>query len=277
MKIGLVGYGYWGAIILKKLKSMGFEDIVICETNNPSVDGHTVISDYTQLECDKVFVITPASTHFGIVKHFLMKGIDVFCEKPLTLTEQECRELFYIADFNRCHLFVDWIFLFNEAVDFIKGVIEEKGPPKFISMNRLNKGPERKDVGAKWDLASHDLSILFYLLSGEPRETSVLEFKRNENSCQFDSCFIFTKIGKTAAEIHSSWEFPYKNRKCLFVWDDFVIEWDDTIKKVETPQKIVSFSDDPLEKSINVFLEKSRHFNTITCLISKFCSNEGSV
>lgn len=40
-----------------------------------------------------VTVATPNSTHFEISKCFLEAGIDVFCEKPMTMTVEEGREL----------------------------------------------------------------------------------------------------------------------------------------------------------------------------------------
>ena len=51
MKIGIVGIGYWGKIILKTLKSMDVNDIVICD---PTLNGQShyetypAIADYTK-------------------------------------------------------------------------------------------------------------------------------------------------------------------------------------------------------------------------------------
>ncbi len=44
-----------------------------------------------------VTVATPNDTHFAISKAFLEAGIDVFCEKPLTLTIEEGEELVRVA------------------------------------------------------------------------------------------------------------------------------------------------------------------------------------
>jgi predicted dehydrogenase len=44
-----------------------------------------------------VTVATPNSTHFEISKALLEAGIDVFCEKPMTMTVEEGRELVAIA------------------------------------------------------------------------------------------------------------------------------------------------------------------------------------
>ena len=31
MKIGLVGLGYWGKIILRNLRELGYKDVTVCE------------------------------------------------------------------------------------------------------------------------------------------------------------------------------------------------------------------------------------------------------
>ncbi|MEO1265030.1 MAG: Gfo/Idh/MocA family oxidoreductase, partial [Pseudomonadota bacterium] len=40
-----------------------------------------------------VTVATPNDTHFAITKAFLQAGIDVFCEKPMTMTVEEGEEI----------------------------------------------------------------------------------------------------------------------------------------------------------------------------------------
>lgn len=47
---------------------------------------------------DLVTVATPNATHFEISKAFLEAGIDVLCEKPVTMTVEEAEELVALAD-----------------------------------------------------------------------------------------------------------------------------------------------------------------------------------
>ena len=51
----------------------------------------------------------------------------------------------------------------------------------------MNFGPVRTDVNARWDLASHDVSIAHYLLEEQPKEVSWIDFKRDSDSLQEDS------------------------------------------------------------------------------------------
>ena len=33
IKIGLIGYGYWGKILYKTLLKLGYKNVIICDTN----------------------------------------------------------------------------------------------------------------------------------------------------------------------------------------------------------------------------------------------------
>ena len=55
-------------------------------------------------------------------------------------------------------------------------------------MNRQNLGPVRNDVTAKYDLASHDVSVALHLLNETPQKTNWIGYKRNKDSQTNDSC-----------------------------------------------------------------------------------------
>ena len=75
MKIGIVGIGYWGNIILNNLVKMNYKDISLCDSNEKVFEksifkGFTHTNDFRKLECDKVFVCTITKNHYEIVKFF---------------------------------------------------------------------------------------------------------------------------------------------------------------------------------------------------------------
>ena len=51
-------------------------------------------------------------------------GSNVFCEKPLAPSYIEVENLYKIAKQNKAKLFVDWVFTFNDYVNFIKSICE---------------------------------------------------------------------------------------------------------------------------------------------------------
>ena len=57
------------------------------------------VEEGKQLEpIDFVVIVTPNSTHYSIAKVFLENGINVVCDKPLTVTSDQARELKELAE-----------------------------------------------------------------------------------------------------------------------------------------------------------------------------------
>ncbi len=232
MKIGIIGVGYWGKIILRNLEILGKTNITLCDTSIPEMkkyQNYEGIKDYKQLDCDYVFVTTPTRTHFQITKHFLEKKVNVFCEKPLTSSSKEAEILYEIALKNKITLFTDWIFTYNSHIETIKRDYDDGklGKIRSVSMNRLNLGPERFDVNARWDLASHDISIIQYLFSEEPVKISWSDYKRNKQAKQADSSLGLIEYNDFVASINASWNYRKKVRECIFEFDNYFVVWDD--------------------------------------------------
>ncbi len=232
MKIGIVGQGYWGKIILRNLENMNYKEITLCDIaslNKKHNQNYEIFNNYKDLNCDCVFITTPTNTHFEISKYFLEKKVNVFCEKPLTTSITEAEALYDIALKNNTILFTDWIFTYNSHIETIKRDYEsgKLGKIRSIFMNRLNLGPERFDVNARWDLASHDISIIQYLFSEEPVNIRWTDYKRNKNSKQDDSTLGFIEYNEFLACINASWHYRKKVRECIFEFDNYFIVWDD--------------------------------------------------
>ena len=205
-KIGLVGYGYWGKILCHNLMLQGYNDITIYDpgykrSSKTDGAGFPINPIRNKLDkCDKVFIASPASTHYAECLYFLDKGIPIFCEKPLCLKLEEAKKLYEKANGN---LFVDWTFLYNDAIWKLKEIVDEIGPPNLVTMNRSNYGPVRKDVSAKHDLASHDVSIMCYLLGTKPNKTIWNEAKVLCGE-QKDTCHGRLIFDNTIVEIQAS-------------------------------------------------------------------------
>jgi len=232
MKIGIIGLGYWGKIILKNLEDLGYNEITLSDisfSQKKQFQNYDNINDYKKLNCDFVFITTPTNTHYEISKYFLEKEIDVFCEKPLTTSLTKVEKLYDIAIKNKVLLFTDWIFTFNSQIDTIKRDYDngKLGKIRSIFMNRLNLGPERFDVNARWDLAVHDISIIQYLFSKKPINIKWTDYKRNNNSKQQDSSFGLIEYEDFSAIINVSWYYRKKVRECVLEFENYFIVWDD--------------------------------------------------
>ncbi len=265
-KIGLVGYGYWGKILHSNLQTI-YDDIVI---HDPPAG----INNENELkECTHVFVSTPATTHKEIVDSLITKNKHVFCEKPLCMRKPNVNCLYSTAKQKGVTLFVDWTFMFNDAVNHIKSLYEsgQLGSLRSVSMNRLNSGPERHDVSAKWDLSSHDISILQYIFGEFPDKIHWIEKKRSPKSFQYDTCIGVLEYPSFDAIINSSWVYSNKDRTCIFEFDAGVLIWDDTINSIFLNGAPVEFNStgSPLMNSIETFLSEPPDQEELTTQITE--------
>ena len=104
-KIGIIGCGYWGKILQKNLK-----DISNIEFISKSKKEY-----FSKLKnVDWVFIATPDQTHYTIVKECLNQNVNIFCEKPLTLTYRESKDLYELANKKRFKLYCDDVFNYRK-------------------------------------------------------------------------------------------------------------------------------------------------------------------
>src|SRR5208283_30521 len=182
IRIGVVGFGYWGPNIVRNFQGVDHCKVVaVCDTdpralqrirhaypnlkdtNDPS---HLLAS----AEVDAVAVITPVWTHFELAKKALENGKHVFVEKPFTATSAQAEELIELAERKHLKIMVDHTFVFTGAVRKIRQLIDDGalGELFYYDSTRVNLGLFQHDINVIWDLATHDLAIMSYLLKTEP-------------------------------------------------------------------------------------------------------------
>jgi len=158
IKIGLIGYGYWGKILLPKLEKFG-KVVFVCTSKDTYED--------KLKDVDWVVVATPSQTHYEIVKKCLESGVNVFCEKSLTLDYETSFDLYYTAELYNAKLYVNDVFMFRDKVKDLKKSLEEVNE---LNVNWFKEG--RSDYGKfimsnLYNLAWHDFYLLHNLLGDE--------------------------------------------------------------------------------------------------------------
>ena len=264
-KIGLIGYGYWGKILYKTLLKLGYKNITICD-----VSGDGDIKNYSELEVSHILIATPPSTHYEICDHFLRRGVNVFCEKPLVTNIEEAYKLYEVASKTGAKLFTDWTFTYNYAVKRLKQEYDAGllGSINSITMHRYNSNITHIVDGTtcKWDLACHDVSIIQYLVGNKPVQVDWTEYSKRMNGS--DSAFGIVTYKNFAATINVSWVYGDKFRECIFDFSEATVIWDDKVqtltyypiaKSHSHRQEIVDYSafPSPLENSIDNFLSQN--------------------
>jgi predicted dehydrogenase len=247
IRVGVIGYGYWGPNIARNLRSLEHAQVsLICDTSPVALqrakeaypDVH-VTSDPYELLCsidiDAVAVITPVWTHFELAKTALENGKHVFVEKPFTSNAEQGEELIELAEKSGLKIMVDHTFLFTGAVRKIRQLLDEDALGKlyYYDSTRVNLGLFQHDVNVIWDLAPHDLSIVDYLIGGRP-EVIVATGEAHFNGLT-DVAFITAYYpGNVIAHINVNWLSPLKVRTTLIGGERKMLVWND----LEVDEKI---------------------------------------
>ena len=240
IRIGVIGYGYWGPNIVRNLLSLDSAQVVaVCDTTPeaqsrakhayPSVQ---VTSEATEVlrspDIDAVAIVTPVWTHFELAKAALENGKHVFLEKPLTSNAIQAENLIELAERKNLKIMVDHTFLFTGAVKKIRQLIDqgELGDLYYYDSTRVNLGLFQHDIDVIWDLAPHDLSIMDYLIRKEP-EAVVATGQAHLND-HADVAFITIYFPhNTIAHINVNWLSPVKVRTTLIGGEKKMLVWND--------------------------------------------------
>ena len=247
IRVGVIGYGYWGPNIVRNLRSVEHAQVAsICDAN-PAAQQRAkhaypdvrVTADPDELLCaadiDAIAVITPVWTHFELAKTALENGKHVFVEKPFTSTSGQGEELVELAEKNGLKIMVDHTFLFTGAVRKIRQLLDEDALGKlyYYDSTRVNLGLFQHDVNVIWDLAPHDLSIVDYLIGGSP-DVIVATGEAHFNGLT-DVAFITAYYpGNVIAHINVNWLSPLKVRTTLIGGERKMLVWND----LEADEKI---------------------------------------
>ena len=241
VRIGVIGFGQWGPNHVRNFSTMdGCEVVRVCDASEARLKaaqkflrGVAVTKNAAEVtqapDIDAVVVATPTGTHYELVKSALTAGKDVLCEKPLARTAAECRELADLAAARGRILMVGHVFLYNSGVLHLKTDLDrgELGRVYYMDAVRTNLGPVRSDVGAIYDLASHDISIFNFLLGAQPVEVSATGNSVLQAGVEDVGFLTLYYPGNVVCHAHISWLNPRKVRQLTVVGDHKMAVWDD--------------------------------------------------
>ena len=140
---------------------------------------------------------------------------------------------------------VDHTFLFTAAVMKIKEIVDsgEIGDMTYFDSVRVNLGLFQHDVDVIWDLAPHDLSILFYITDERPTAVTANGVDHLDNGLVDVAYLTLHYNNNMIANFHVNWLSPVKVRKILIGGTKKMIVYDD----MEPSEKIKIY-----DKGINV-------------------------
>ena len=240
IRVGVIGYGYWGPNIVRNFNIADQAQVVmVCDARpealrrvrqaHPHVEVTTESSELlASPSVDLVAIVTPVWTHFDLTKAALNNGKHVFVEKPFTFTSAQAEELVNLAEQKRCQIMVDHTFLFTGAVKKIKQLVTDGtlGDLYYYDSTRVNLGLFQHDVNVIWDLAPHDLSIMDYIIGTEP-EGVVATAEKHLNGLEDVAFLTFYFPDNVIAHVNVNWLSPVKVRTTLIGGEKKMLVWND--------------------------------------------------
>ena len=241
VRVAAVGCGYWGPNVIRNLSEVpGFELAWVCDadparlapvaTRYPTAKGTTRIDDiFADPTVHAVYIATPVSSHYRLVKRALDLGKHVLVEKPLATTVERAEELAEIARARGLTLLVGHTFVFSPPVRKVKELIDSGmlGPIYYVETTRVNLGLFQKDVSVLWDLGPHDVSILNYWLNEVPTHVSA-RGRSYVGEALEDVAFLTLEYPSgILAQLQISWLAPSKLRRTSIVGRQKMIVYDD--------------------------------------------------
>lgn len=173
IRVGLIGCGRWGRLILRDLKSLGCWVAVVAPSaasadNARAAAADSISSSIEALpELDAYVVAVPTVLHGEVVLKLATTGKPIFCEKPLTDDTRLARQIVEQAG-ERVFVMDKW--RYHAGVHALRDIASsgELGPVLGIKTDRLQWGCPHADVDPAWILLPHDLTIALEILGYLP-------------------------------------------------------------------------------------------------------------
>ena len=221
--IGLVGCGRWGKLILRDLKLLGCAVTVIANSTEARANANEggadlILSSLEELveqtSLEGIIVATPTPTHYAVLRRLmgLRPGLPLFCEKPVTDSFQDARELFRLQPE---HIFVMDKWRYHAGVLKLAEIAHERslGAVLGIRTERLGWGMPHPGANVVWHLMPHDMAIVLEILGFIPElRTSHLEWM--EEQC-FGAVATFGDSPWVECEVSAHW--PIRTRRIQLV------------------------------------------------------------
>ena len=273
IKIGVIGYGYWGPNIVRNFMEADNATVKSVSDLNPGRQklARTRYPDietmdepeamFADPEIDAVAIVTPVSTHFDLAMRALRAGKHVLLEKPLTQTVAQGEQLLEEAQKRNLLVMVDHTFVYTSAIRKIKDIIDsgELGDIYYYDSVRVNLGLFQHDVNVIWDLAVHDLSILEYIYPGKPTAISATGISHIDGATEDVAYLTLFYEEKMISHIHVNWLSPVKVRRTLIGGSQKMIVLDELepSEKIKIYEKGITVNREPegIEKVYKLLID----------------------
>lgn len=230
-----------------------------------ALDSIEKIPDYI----DGVTVATQPMAHYKITKSLLEKRFNVFCEKPLTMETETCKELAALAKKNKCVLMVGFKMRYEPVFRKAKELLPQIG--KLISVSAVKQQPYSAKpennwfpkVGAMFELSVHDFDLIHWIADIKPEKILYSKLSHRFGWEKEDAFYLTVQysdgiLGQLQGMYALENQFMFRDFSATFLGEKGYL-------RIERPDKVILHTDeysthevDP--GKVNAFAEELKHF-----------------
>lgn len=239
VRIGVVGFGYWGPNHVRVLTRAAGTDTVVIDPDAgqreraaalfPGVPVFASLDD-CDLALDGVVVCSPPATHLAVTEQAFARGCHVLVEKPLALSGDEAQAMVNLADQAGKRLMTGHIYDFNAATFWMEEQARQGryGTVRYLDAQRLAVGGYRTDANVMWDMAPHDLCLMRRIVGRWPSAVNAWAEDHSRLGVADVAHMRLEFPGTdTVGYIKVSWLNPVKVRRLTIVGDANMVVFDD--------------------------------------------------
>lgn len=270
---GLIGFGYWGPVLLRNFHNSGhFKVLKVCDHNPQKLNKVSDVSagiEVTQEQndilnddsIDLVIVATQAKSHYGLIREALIHDKHVFVEKPFVLSLKEAQDLIGLNRKKRLKIMVDHTYLFSQHYKKFKETARSNKLGRLLHFHstRSDFGLFQKDASIIWHLLYHDAYMLLDLFPMKIKEIRSSGYSHIIDKIE-DTAYVSIKYENgMSAEILVNMLFPVKERKIALAGDKKIIYWNDCEEdKLRIYNKCAAFDGNTrrVKYNSNIIMEK---------------------
>ena len=173
--IALVGCGSWGVHILRDLKTLGANVIVVARSpgtygraKTHGADRIVACIEALPMAIDGAVVATRSDSHSDVILQLARFAIPIFVEKPLGVTLEACHDVTRACP-NRVFVMEKW--RYHPGVEKMKELADQGRLGRILGISTVRVGWSmiHSELDAVWHLLPHDLSIVDHVLSFLPK------------------------------------------------------------------------------------------------------------
>ena len=238
--IAIIGLGYWGTIVTNTVVSMNkFKKIYVYDIDNQRIinikkkfGSKIIYTSFNKIKNDdqikNIFLATPPKNNYKLLSALIKRDKNILIEKPGLTNLSNYKKIEKEIKKSKSRLSFGYIYVYNEYIKYIKKIIDSNklGKIKYINLQRQNFGPIRNKVSAAFDLATHDISILYYILD----KKIILKNSINHDILgkkNYDISFLNLKSSDIKIDINVSWLNPEKIRKMIIIGSKKMLLFDE--------------------------------------------------